>query len=386
MTTDRTAIRRWLAIGGAAHRPPRRVRKARHRSIVAPLAAALGATAAVGVGLALARVGGGQLSGRRRRTERRRGVLPGESLAEGLRRMALAQTDLALRALGGVAGAGAGDDRGARAVHEARKAIKRLRTAVRLLEDELGSSGYAREDDALKRAGRGLSGSRDAEVLLATLDGLIERHPRRLGHSGGVALMRRRLAGERDAAQRRMIEDPTALADVTAELRDFRARAAAWPLSPRRGVAVAEPGLRTIYRQGRRRRRRAAKAPARRRTRAMHRWRKRVKDLRYAAEMLEHVQPRSGRLAKLAKRADKLGEVLGEDHDLAVLSDWVRASGKRAGASGAARRRLLKAIAQRRRKLRRRALDDGKRLYRRRTGKFLARVSRAYERDERRVS
>ncbi|MHB8531322.1 MAG: CHAD domain-containing protein [Solirubrobacteraceae bacterium] len=346
----------------------------------------------MGVGLALVRAGSEQRNSRRRREERRRGVLAGEPLAEGLRRMALAQADLALRELDALGANGAGPDRGAGAVHEARKAIKRLRTAVRLLEEELGSSRCAREDDALKRAGRGLSGSRDAEVMLATLDGLSKRHPRRLGSSGGVAAMRRRLAGEREAAQRRMMEDPSALADVTAELRAFRARAAAWPLEARPGLMVAEPGLRTIYRQGRRRRRRAARAPASRRTRAMHRWRKRVKDLRYAAEMLEHGEPRDGALAKLAKRAEVLGETLGEDHDLAVLGEWVRASGKRAGASRGARRRVLKAIARRRRKLRRRALEQGKRLYRRPSDRFLARVRRAYwseerrRREERRVS
>lgn len=383
MATDRTAIRRWLAVGGAAHRPPSRLRKSRHRFILAPLGAALGATAAIGLGLAVARVGSGQLAARRRRNERRAGVLPGEPLADALRRMALAQADLALRELTGFGTDGAGRDGGAHAVHEARKAIKRMRTAVRLLEDELGSSTRAREDDALKRAGRGLSGSRDAEVMLATLDALVKRHPRRLGRSRDVRLLRRRLADERDASQLRMSEDPTALADVTAELRAFRARAAAWQLSTRRDASLAEDGLRKIYRQGRRRRRRAAKASSRKRTRAMHRWRKRVKDLRYAAEMLDRAWPHESRLAKVAKRAEKLGETLGEDHDLAVLAEWVRANGKRAGARGAARRRLLQAVAQRRRKLRRRALAEGERLYRRRTKRFFARVRRAYARDER---
>jgi CHAD domain-containing protein len=118
----------------------------------------------------------------------------------------------------------------------------------------------------------------------------------------------------------------------------------------------------------------------------MHRWRKRVKDLRYAAEMLERVQPRARALATVARRADKLGERLGEEHDLAVLGEWVRANGKHAGARRPARRRLLKAIDRRRRRLRLRALDDGGRLYRRGAGDFVARVRRVYERDERRVS
>src|SRR6185437_391901 len=36
MTTQRTAIRRWLSIGGSPHRPPWRTPKRAHRTIVAP--------------------------------------------------------------------------------------------------------------------------------------------------------------------------------------------------------------------------------------------------------------------------------------------------------------------------------------------------------------
>jgi CHAD domain-containing protein len=371
MTTDRTAIRRWLTVGGAPHRPPWRLGKTRHHPIVAPLTAALGASAALGLGLALAKVGSGQLSQRRRRREANGEASPADqaSLAEGLRRVALEQSDLALGALEG--------ELDAKAVHEARKAIKRLRTVVRLLEGELGGKRSEREDESLRRAGRGLAGSRDAEVLLATLDALLARHPRRLGRSKGIAAIRGKLARDREKSRRRLLEDPAALAAVTAELSAFRARAAAWPLAQRTGTAGVERGLRRIYRQGRKRRRLAAKAKPKRRTREMHRWRKRVKDLRYAAEMLDAMRPGSPTLPELAKRADKLGEKLGEDHDLAVLAEWVSAEGKRAGARRGARRRLLKRIDQRRRKLRRRALEDGKRLYRRPTKKQLARLRRA---------
>ena len=133
--------------------------------------------------------------------------------------------------------------------------------------------------------------------------------------------------------------------------------------------------------------------------RAMHEWRKRVKDLRYAAEMLERAEPPHGLLrggsrsggARVpsrsevaaparASRADELGELLGEEHDLAVLAHWLKASGEQAGIGRRTRRRLLKAIARRRTELRRRAIRDGRRLYKRSPGAFMARVSRAYAR------
>jgi hypothetical protein len=128
--------------------------------------------------------------------------------------------------------------------------------------------------------------------------------------------------------------------------------------------------------------------------RAMHQWRKRVKDLRYSAEILER-RKLSGRgsrsrqaraqaeakwLHGLAARADQLGELLGEEHDLAVLGLWLDAKGKQAGLPPKTRRRLRKLISKRRAELRRRALRDGARLYRRSTGEFKARIARACER------
>ena len=119
----------------------------------------------------------------------------------------------------------------------------------------------------------------------------------------------------------------------------------------------------------------------------MHLWRKRVKDLRYIAEMLdrrpqpgsEHAKSSRGedkRMRKIASRADSLGELLGQDHDLAVLAEWVRVNGRRRRTriSRKTRRSLLRLIARRRRQLRRQALRDGERLYRARPKKFLRRV------------
>jgi hypothetical protein len=77
------------------------------------------------------------------------------------------------------------------------------------------------------------------------------------------------------------------------------------------------------------------------------------------------------RLHRLAKRADTLGETLGEDHDLAVLAERVR----RGAQSTRTRKTLLKLIARRQRELQKRALRDGKRLYRRSPKKLVRRVS-----------
>jgi hypothetical protein len=70
--------------------------------------------------------------------------------------------------------------------------------------------------------------------------------------------------------------------------------------------------------------------------------------------------------------------MLGEDHDLALLAERVRASG--AGRDGPrvgrrTRKLLLKLIARRRRELRKRCLRAGRRLYRRRPKDFVSRMA-----------
>jgi hypothetical protein len=310
---------------------------------VAPLLAGVTASLALGLGVSLARLA------RERRAKRSRqlGLRPGEPLGGALQRMALEQLDLALEVLS--AGEGPPSEK---AVHETRKALKRLRALLRMLEPELDPSAYAREDAALRDAGRRLAGARDAEVMLATLDGLVERN-------------RGKLRG-------------------LAELHACRVRVAAWRLPERSQLQLVEAGLVRLYRKGEKRRRRAA-AAKRGDMHKLHEWRKRVKDLRYVAEMLRplddeqrrHSAPKGKRarkrvararkdavwLARMARRADKLGELLGEDHDLAVLAQLIEADALRARLGKKTRRMLLKLIAKRRVKLRKRALTDGAHLY-----------------------
>ncbi len=357
------------------------------------------------MGVALARA---ERDRRFARVERAReeqfALLPREPLAEGMRRMALGQLDLAIDLLAGTGGTLAA----ATSVHETRKALKRLRALIGLLRAELGEPQFAHEDALLREAGLRLAGARDAEVLVATLDELVSANPGRMAGRRGIDELRRQLADERDRAAERTRDDAWARAQVVNELRELHVRVEAWSLPRREGIESVEDGLRHIYRQGRRRRRRAARGSGGS-GRAMHRWRKRVKDLRYAAVMLDRRDPLNGRRAiagsrpgpsgrghergrghrdageirRLARQADELGELLGEEHDLALLAARLTATGKRGSGprlkvAGGTRKALLKLIARRRRQLRSRALKRGKRLYGSKPGAFVRRVGDAY--------
>jgi CHAD domain-containing protein len=368
---------------------------------VAPLGATL---VAVGVGVAVA-LAKSQLQRRsspapRSRPKRRRpALLPGEPYAEGLRRVILGQLDLAVELLEAYPGRARGTQggrspvgpsevgettndpaqAGAHTVHETRKALKRLRALLVLLRAELGPKRYARENAALRDCGRRLAGARDAEVMLGTLDSLVQRDPSHFTRSAAVRTLRAQLLAERDTAAAHAIHDPRVRGEVIAELRAVRARAARWELRER-GFRLLAPGLEDIYTRGRRRMRVARRRQS---VEALHAWRKRVKELRYAAETLDRGGKGAGGSSKyvrrVARRADGLGEMLGEEHDLALLEARVRDKRSRQFFAGErkTRKRLLALIASRRRKLRKRALREGERLYRRPPRRFVRRLKRA---------
>lgn len=330
---------------------------------------ALAASAAVGLGLVVARAERerrAERAGRSRERVRRFGLLSDEGAGRGMQRIALAQLDLAIELLRGES-SGALETAVApeRAVHETRKALKRVRAVMRLLEGELGAKRADRERAVLRDAAARLAGARDAEVLVSTLDALVERHPRRLSARRGVAELRADLERERMRASARTLGDAATRELVAEELAEVRARVTSWRLPAKRSAAkLTDVGLEHIYRAGRRGGRRAGRRGAG--PRALHRWRKHVKDLRYATEALD--------VAGVARRADALGEMLGEEHDLMLLAERVRTHKRLKRRRKRTRRRLLRVIARRRRRLRERALREGERLYARKPGRFLRKM------------
>src|SRR5215211_5264719 len=96
--------------------------------------------------------------------------LSGEPVGAGIKRVVVARVDDAVAILRGEAGAGP-----AEAVHEARKDIKKTRSALRLVRDAVGDDVWRLENDHYRDCARKLSAFRDAEILVEALDALGER-------------------------------------------------------------------------------------------------------------------------------------------------------------------------------------------------------------------
>ena len=97
-------------------------------------------------------------------------LLAREPVGAGMKRVLAAQVDDAIAQLRGEAGT-----EPAEAIHEARKDVKKIRSALRLVRHEIGEDVWRRENDHYREVARKLSGFRDAEILVEALDGLAER-------------------------------------------------------------------------------------------------------------------------------------------------------------------------------------------------------------------
>ncbi|HEY8304188.1 MAG TPA: CHAD domain-containing protein [Solirubrobacteraceae bacterium] len=258
----------------------------------------------------------------------------------------------------------------AKLVHEARKAIKRMRALARLLRGEMGDEQFHRVNSLLRESGRRLAASRDAEVRLATLSRLTTRHPKALALEG-IGRLRAQLEAERaqaDVPAHGSTSRRQALDDVA----DMRRELSRWNLLDTDFRALA-PGLRRIYREGRLRYERVERQRAR--PKDLHDWRKRVKALYYALEMLGGANAKGTR--RQTSRAEHLGEMLGEEHDLWMLALYVQEHPRALGEDDRAAETLAELIEKRRERLRERALAAGARVYADPPDEFTRRVGKA---------
>lgn len=212
------------------------------------------------------------------------------------------------------AGEGGPDGRDNRdlAVHEARKACKRLRAVLRLARPQPDGGLYRRENAAVRDAARILSATRDRAVLASTFAGLVASADDPDAYAGLRALLPRGGdAGERDGA------DGDALARAAAQLRAVGDRVSDWPLT-RDGWAAFDEGLAAIYRRGQKAMAAALTSHA---DDDLHTWRKSTKYLWHAVEVLTPVWEPV--LEPLADQLHTLSSALGDDHDLALLDAWL---------------------------------------------------------------
>lgn len=283
-----------------------------------------------------------------------------EALGEGIRRVARGQLDLTI---GLIEHPSPGED-GGKAVHDARKALKRLRALLRVSRGTGEHQQYRREDRVLRDVGRALSASRDSQVLLDTLDGLSARYSAAL-RDGVWSPLRASLVAELADAGRLGAQRS---ATVAAVLSGVRERVTDWSVPESGGPDRLGGGFADVYRAGRAAH---AAAAAEASPERLHELRKRAKDLWHAAQLLGVVAPDA--MKALQREAHRLSDLLGDDHDLTILREHVA---RRPELLGVRELELLAALsAHRQRQLRDEALAAASELYRVKPKKLLRRLS-----------
>jgi CHAD domain-containing protein len=247
------------------------------------------------------------------------------------------------------------------AVHEARKCCKRVRGLVRLVRPAM-EDAYQATNTATRDAARELSPIRDAHALLATFDDLVAAHADQVP-TGGIADVRRALQARAQDATHAVAANRDRIDAARRQLVRARDGLEGWPLAgldrDEQSGAVAAGVSKTADRA------RDAFAevldmPGPPPDELLHEWRKRVKYSWYHVSLVEPAAPTL--LGALADLLHDLSDVLGDDHDLAILSADLREDPDGFGGEHEVEAALV-LVEGTRRDLQRRAVGVGARLH-----------------------
>lgn len=286
-----------------------------------------------------------------------------EALADGVPRVACEQVDRALAELNGQ------DTDTAEAVHQVRKRCKKIRGLLRLVRGSFSAS-YQQENAWFRDLARRLSGARDAQAMLECFDQLRDAFSQDLDPDAFHDV--RDILVERQSGVHEGAESAEQIAETVADLRDARIHVLGWRLNDE-GFAALEQGLRRTYRRARKAQRISYRTPT---PEQFHEWRKRVKYHWYHLRLLRELWPVP--MKGFAAQAGQLADLLGDDHDLAVLQETLRQDKEASGDPG--QLETLAGLAQRRQdQLRAEAWALGWRLFADKPRHFCRRLHRYWQ-------
>lgn len=204
------------------------------------------------------------------------------------------------------------------AIHQSRKRCKKVRALYRLVRPRVPKV-YKRENARFRDVARELSKVRDAEAMIECYDRVLDRFGKTIADRRPFAAIRRRLTLRRKSIAQDEGDIDVKVSGFRDELAGARQALDDWAIPDDRFRAVGE-GLLKTYQRGCVAMRNACESPT---DANLHEWRKRAKYHRFHLRALRGVWPEV--LKAVESEADKLAELLGEDHDLAVLESLLHA-------------------------------------------------------------
>jgi CHAD domain-containing protein len=203
-------------------------------------------------------------------------------------------------------------------IGEIRKCFKRVRAALRMAREELGTELYREENWGFRDAARPLTQLRDAGILVETAGNLRPELVKVIG-PGAFTKIRTALLANQQEVRQRVIGEGKAFATVKDAAVRALARIPGWKLQ-RDGWAAVEPGLHRVYQHGHHALGLAVENPT---VASLHEWRKQTKYLWHALQLFEAAWSEADKA--FVSRTHELASLLGQDHDLAVLRETLAA-------------------------------------------------------------
>jgi CHAD domain-containing protein len=283
---------------------------------------------------------------------------PAQQIGRSVREVGTDQIDRVLSQFASKTGRGA-------AVHEARKAMKRLRALLHLVKPAMPKGSFAANEARVKRIARLLSGARDAQAMLDTVRKL-EVEDGAAGVASVSAALHAQLQAERAKAERSL--DGSGAAQLRKQLKEAKAAFAELSLEPDDFGVVAA----TLERDYRKARHALTRAYRLSEDEAFHDWRKYVQ--RHWRQLLLVAPSWPKAIRPHIALARDLSEILGEDHDLSVLADRVKADADQLG-DGEATDAYITLCRTRQARLRRVAHELGTRLLAEKPASLARRIS-----------
>jgi len=284
-----------------------------------------------------------------------------EDLPSGIRRIAKSEIEKVRESVGG----SSEDSRDVR-VHEARKSLKKLRALVRLVRPAVSGKAYRRENLAFRDAAKPLTEVRDAQVLIDTLDKVVRARSRGSGRRSFTGV-RGELVRHRREVSDKVLDEEEAFTRVDSAMHDALERLDDWA-DVHDGWSSVGEGVQRVYRRGQLALAAASHQPT---VEHFHEWRKQVKYLRHQLELLQPMKPAV--LRPLTEKAERLGDLLGDDHDLAMLRRELAGDPERFGGAHVIES-LLERIDRGRQSLERQAVRLGRQIFHGTPGDFTRRL------------
>jgi CHAD domain-containing protein len=276
------------------------------------------------------------------------------------------------------------------AVHEARKSTKRVRAVLRMIRPEIEEKVFKFEDTVMRDTARLLAPVRESIAMVESIE-LLDRIYGHLLAMNVLDEIRENLESQRARIETRAMEDPELVLSVVERFERAHGRYSNWPDDPsartiygagvRDDFVAVGPGVKRTYRHGRGR---MVEAYVTKSSEKLHHWRKSVRYLRHQMEILTPLWPEV--VVGMAITLNRVGEMLGQDHDLAMLNQAI-ASDARLCPDPALRSLIVALANQRRADLQTAARILGRRVFVERPSSLTLRLEAYWEsRDPRSVA